>query len=274
MRYLGLFLSVWVLAAVSVAHAKNPKPLFEAGISGGAGYIPDYPAAGQSRIHGLIFPVFQFRGQVFRSDDEDGTHARIFKNSDLSFDLSFGGSFPADSKRNDARRGMPDLDWIGEVGPRIHARLLGDDDHFLRVSLATRMAFSTDFTRLDYRGLILAPVISTEHQNWLFKKISVMARLSPQWASRELHEYFYSVQAPYANDVRSEYHASSGYLGTSAYLVFAFERPVYQIFSGFGATFYDGAANAKSPLFKDRVNEAVFLAFRWYFYRSEENGHI
>lgn len=37
------------------------------------------------------------------------------------FDISFDGLFPADSDENDDRKGMPDLDFLFEVGPQLIA---------------------------------------------------------------------------------------------------------------------------------------------------------
>jgi outer membrane protein len=258
---------------VALAEVTQVKPYFETGLAGGMGYIPDYPAAGQSRLHWLAFPVFFLRGEVIRSDDEDGTRARFLRNMRVTFDLSFAGSFPTAAEKNEARRGMPDLDWMGEVGPRMHFRLFGNDAHFVRFSVAERVIFSTNFKRGDYRGMVFSPAISARHENLIFNRISVSARVSPQFATRELNEYFYTVEPEYATSVRPEYHARAGYVGTNVFSTFAYERGSHGVFAGLGASFHDGAANAQSPVFKERVNMMVFAAFRWFFYSSEREGY-
>ncbi len=265
--------TVFFVIAFSPVTPAHSKPFFEAGIAGGMGYIPDYPAAGQSRIHGLVFPVFQLRGKVFRSDDEEGTRARLFKDMATTFDISLSGSFPADSKKNEARSQMPDLDWIGEMGPRLQVRLRGNERHFIKAALAARVAFSTNFNRVDFRGLVLAPSLIAEHKKLILGQVDVSARITSQFASREMHAYFYDVEPMYATPKRREFTAKGGYLGTNVFAVFAFEQPSYALFSGFGASFHDAAANTQSPLFRERVNASVFLGFRWFFYQSQEPGH-
>lgn len=269
-KIIALALLVWG----PLVWASLEKPFFEAGLSGGAGYIPDYPGAGQSRSHALAFPIFNLRGRVFRSDDEDGTHARIFRDLNLTLDVSLGGSFPADSSQNRARENMPDLVWMGEVGPRLTTKLYGDALHYVKASVAVRMALSTDFTRVDYRGVLLAPALSAVHEELIFRKISVAVRVSPQFATQELHEYFYTVEPQHATPSRPAHRARGGYVGTSLFSVFAFERPEYGIYTGVGASFQEGAANQKSPLFKERINPVAFVGFRWYFYKSEEKGYL
>ncbi len=86
----------------------------------------------------------------------------------VTFDLSFAGSFPTSADGNGLGRGMPDLGLDGEVGPRMHVRLLGNRVHFLRFSMAERAAFSTNFKRGDYRGLVLSPSLTARHENLIF----------------------------------------------------------------------------------------------------------
>ncbi|MFC7554522.1 MipA/OmpV family protein [Pseudoroseomonas wenyumeiae] len=94
----------------------TPQPVLEAGIGGGGGWLPDYPAAGQNHLQGLAFPYVIYRGEILRSDDR-GVRSRFYSSEGIGLDLSFSGAFPSRSDDNKARRGMPDLDWQGEVGP-------------------------------------------------------------------------------------------------------------------------------------------------------------
>ena len=105
------------------------------------------------------------RGRVLRSDDEDGSRARLLKNSIFALKLSASGSFPASSDDNRARAGTL----------------------------------------------------------------------------------------------------------TSALM---YEPGAYGIFIGSSMTFHDGAANESSPLFRERMNYAGFVGFRWYFFKSNSLGYL
>ena len=265
-----------LLLFASVAHAelRMSKPLIEAGVFGGAGYVPDYPAAQQGRARFLIFPVFQFRGRVLRLDDQDGSRARLLKNSLFALELSAAGSFPASSDDNRARVGMDDLQWLGELGPRLFANLYNEGPASLRTSLALRGAFSTDFASGHFRGLTLTPGLAFDHRRFGVEALTLIARLNAQWASIELQEYFYGVPDRDALPSRRAYAANSGYMGTTLTSAFLFEPGAYGLFIGSSITFHDGAANEGSPLFRKRINYAGFMGFRWFFFKSNSLGYL
>ena len=139
--FLGININVWraiglvvILSSVGffteVQAGKEPqklvrlalpqaKPLFEVRLVSAGAYLPDYPGSKQSHASGLALPYFAYRGRVLRSDEKGALRGRLIKTERVELDLSFDGAFSSDSGENDARRGMPDLDWMGEVGPRV-----------------------------------------------------------------------------------------------------------------------------------------------------------
>lgn len=261
-------------APAAQAELRISKPLIEAGISGGAGYVPDYPAAQQGRMRFLVFPVFHLRGRVLRSDDEDGSRARLLKSSIFALELSASGSFPASSDDNRARAGMDDLQWLGELGPRLFANILNEGPASLRTSLSLRGAFSTDFGSGYFRGFTLTPGLAFDHRRFGLEFLTLIARLSAQWASVEMQEYFYGVPDRDVLPSRRAYEANSGYMGTTLTSALMYEPGAYGIFIGSSITFHDGAANESSPLFRERMNYAGFVGFRWYFFKSNSLGYL
>lgn len=117
---LGLRMMALVISGLLVnfvpAATKDGRPLFELGVMAGGGYLADYPAADESQFRGLALPYFVYRGEILRSDEKGLLRSRLIHSENFEFDISLDGSFPADS--NDNRRGLPDLDWLGEIGPR------------------------------------------------------------------------------------------------------------------------------------------------------------
>jgi outer membrane protein len=254
------------------AKIEMSKPLIEAGLSGGLGYVPDYPAAEQGRMRYLAFPVFHVRGKVLRSDDEDGSRARLLNNSLIALELSASGSFPASSDQNRARAGMDDLEWLGELGPRAFVYLYNNEGTTARVSLSVRGAFSTDFKSGHYRGITFTPGFAYDQRRFFADYLTLTARLNPQWTTREMQEYFYEVPDRDVLPTRSAYQAHAGYIGTYATMALWYEPGTYGIFAGGSIAFHDGAANEASPLFKDRLGYAGFCGFRWYFFKSNALG--
>ena len=131
----------------------DAKPLFELGVAGGGGYLPDYPAAGQSHFQGLVLPYLAYRGAIVRSDEKGILRGRIVRSDRFELDLSLAGSFAAESDDNDARRGLPDLDYLGEVGPRLQITLArAARDAKIELELPVRAVLSTDFSDLRPAG--------------------------------------------------------------------------------------------------------------------------
>ena len=64
---------------------------------------------------GLVFPVYVYRGEVFRADIS-GFGARVLRTNNLELDVGFSGSFPASSDTMPARRGMPDWARLLNLG--------------------------------------------------------------------------------------------------------------------------------------------------------------
>lgn len=271
MRFLLLLI---LLIPSAYADTRIEKPLIEMGVSGGGGFVPDYPGADQGRIRYLAFPTLYLRGKILRNDDEDGSRARIFNSTRLALELSASGSFPTKSSDNRARRGMDDLEWLGELGPRLFYSVLSTPKESLRVSIAVRAAASTDTKKITYRGLTLTPSLAYERKRIWGDYVSVSMRVAPEFASRELHSYYYSVPEKDATAERPFYSAGAGYIETWFSTSLGYERGPYGIYAGLGMNVLEGAANRSSPLFKDSITFAGFIGFRYFFYKSEAPGYL
>ncbi len=153
--------------------------------------------------------------KFLRSDDEDGSRARLLRSSIFALELSAAGSFPASSDENRARQGMRDLDWLGELGPRVFVQVLRTETVSMRASLALRGGFSTNFKSAQYRGLTFTPGIAYEKRRLMDEYLTLTARLSTQWASREMQSYFFEVTERDKTPERRTYTANAGYLGSS-----------------------------------------------------------
>jgi hypothetical protein len=252
----------------------STRPLVELAIAGGFGYVPDYPAARQGRLRYLVFPSMFLRGRTLRNDDEDGSRARIFNDPRFALELSASGSFPVDSGDNRARYGMPDLEWLGELGPRLFYSVYSDAKNSWRTSFTVRAAVSTDTRELHYRGLTLTPAIAYDRKQVWGEHLYLSLRLAPEFASRELQSYFYSVSEHDATADRPFYSANAGYMETWFSASIGYEKDRYGFYAGGGIDYHEGAANQASPLFKERVTFAGFAGFRYFFYKSEAHGYL
>lgn len=257
------------LVRPATAQAPEARPLFEAGVLGIGGIFPDYPASNQSHFQALPIPYLIYGGHYLQLTP---TSARgvFISTPALSFDLSALGAFRT-SHEDKARAGMPGLDYLGEIGPRLNLLLAHDGlSTKLDLELALRAVFSTDFSRLDYRGLVLAPELAYTQGNFMGSGGELKAGMGADFASARLMQYFYTVAPQFALPGRPAFEAQGGYLGT--HLDLSYRYPLSRRITVIGftsASLYSGATNAGSPLFKREYGVSAGLAVSFSFYQSE-----
>ena len=279
-KYLVLLLfvlaSIQVIAQQEVALEDDMRPVWEAGVLAAVFSSPEYPGAGQSQSNVIAAPYFIYRGETIRIGDGSIARAVAIDKSWYELDLSLAGSFNANSEGNEARVGMPDLDFIFELGPQLKLRLskFEFEQHGkaeLLLNLQARAVFSTDFSSIHKRGYVFQPVLSYRQRGWLSEKTALSVSLSPTWASEKLHDYFYQVDSEFVIKQRSAYDADSGYLGTDLSVGLSFNATEdIRIFTFARASLHSGSANEDSPLFIDKSTYSYGLGMVWRLWESEE----
>jgi hypothetical protein len=155
------------LAAAPAAAQEVRRPLLELGAFGGAGLVPDYPASDRSEFRALALPWLIYRGEIVQSD-ERGLRSRLYRATDLELTLNVNGALSSSSSGG-AREGMPDLEYLGEVGPSLRWTPWRDEARRTRmtVELPVRAAFGTDLSRIRHRGFVFAPEVALERNGVL-----------------------------------------------------------------------------------------------------------
>ena len=255
---------------VTVAYAENAEqPLFEAGIFAVGGWFPDYPAANQNHFHALPLPYIIYRGQYFQMS-ETAARGIFYASPAVSFDVSASGAFRS-SHDDNARRGMPGLDYMGQVGPRMNV-LLARDARYAKIDLEipVRAVFSTDLSSIAFRGFLLAPELAYTHANFMDTGGRLKLGIGPMFATARLMQYFYTVEPQFAIPGRPQFNATGGYLGSR--LSLSYRVPLNQRMSVIALVapeLYSGASNANSPLFKRQYGISAGLGLSFSFYHSE-----
>jgi hypothetical protein len=255
-----------ILLIIFSFEAKAKLSLYEYGLAVGGGYISDYPAADQGRIRTVYFPSFRYRGDLFRSDDK-GTRAMFFSSEDLDIDLSFGASFPANSEDNKARKGMNDLNWLAELGPRINYTIFKQNKHSLELEIPIRLVFETDFEFTKEQGYRFVPQI--DYKYYFTTKYILNLSFKTVWATEKLNDYFYEVGSSDVTENRERFNSKGGHLSydTSAFLLYEGEKVFY--LGGLRISNYANSVNNESPLYRVNQDTAVFFAINYFFYQSK-----
>lgn len=254
------------------------KPLWELGVIGAAFNTPEYPGASQSQNNAIVAPYFVYRGDVFRLGDGSAARAVAVEKDWIEIDLSLDAGFNANSNDNSVRSGMPDLDYVFEIGPQIRLKLLESQSssgtkQTLSFNIQTRAVFSTDFGSLNHRGYVFHPELTYQKSAWLQEDDRLTLNLSPVWATEKLHDYFYQVDQPFVTDQRSAYDAQSGYLGFEVSVGYGFDATeAIRVFMGAAVDFYDGAVNKNSPLLADTNTMSFAAGLIWRFSESQQHA--
>lgn len=250
-------------------------PLFEYGFFIGGLSMADYPASDEVRFRSLPLPVIRYHGHLFRSDEQDGTRFRLINNYHIDFDLSFGGSFPTDTGNNQARLGMPELDWTGEIGPRLlYYFYRNKSDAQIRLGLPVRTSFSTDFIRSKSVGYIVAPTFQIDKYNFLVESLSLYFNITWTFIDKNQARYFYQIDPIYSNSTRAAYDAKAGHLSYDLDLAFKYRWNKKTLLLATRYTDFSGSANNQSYLHRTSVNWSTFIGFSWILGESEETVDV
>ncbi|CAE7323468.1 vipA [Symbiodinium microadriaticum] len=219
-----LLKSAWLALCLglvaSAAHGDTvEKPLWELSVGAFGTYGPDYPASDEYHWNGIGSPLAVYRGDWLRVGDGSLVSAIAADTPAFTLDISADGAFSADSEDNNARQGMPDLDFLGEVGPKLVLHLLvGRFDNGARLTfdfeLPVRAVFSTDLRSVEHVGFVVHPELDWEFDapgdgfDW-------DVEISAQWVDEDMAALFYEVEPRFVRPDRPAFQAEGGYLGSS-----------------------------------------------------------
>lgn len=258
--------AILALAFTSPSYGEE-LPLYELGVGIGGLSIPHYLGAEQN--HNLVAPTpyLIYRGEHLRFD-RSGLRTFLVDEERFDFNISAGVNLPVDSDDNRARRGMPDLDLLLEIGPtmRYTPWQSSDDESQLRVDLPLRVAFSADGLSLDHEGLTTNPSVNYFDT---FKDWNWTASYSVIFSDRDYHSYFYDVDTADVTPQRHFYRSDAGY--TASRFSLSATRHYPNWFVGGYVRYYSqhGAANRDSPLMKQNGNISAGFIVAWLFKKSE-----
>ena len=246
-------------------------PKWEFGLGVGGVSVPHYRGSDQRKEYAAPVPYIRYSGERLKVDREGGRFF-FYEGDVMKVDASASFSFPVDSDENRARQGMPDLDPILELGPRVQFYLYESDDRAFRVraALPVRMAIATDLSNAANAGWVFSPYLQLRYSSSWNASLSV----GPIWATEKYHDYFYQVDPEFATATRPAYDASGGYSGSRITLTSS--KRFNNIWVGFFARYdsLNGAVFENSPLVKRNDSLMVGVAISYIFMRSKQMVEI
>lgn len=242
-------------------------PKWEAGAGLAVINFPDYRGSNERETYVLPIPYFVYRGDFLKVDDQR-VRGLFFKNDHAEMDVSINGSVPVQSKNNQARQGMPDLDPTLEIGPSLNFFLYRSADNKRKVDLRLplRAVIASDFSEVRSVGWIFQPNINIDHvlkNGW---KLGMLA--GPIFSNRRHHQYFYGVEEAYAKAERPSYNAGGGYAGSQILMALSKRYRDFWVGSFIKWDTLQGAVYEDSPLVKTKQHFTGGFAISWVFGQS------
>lgn len=271
-RMVTVVFTIFLFSLPAAVFAQEQKPVWELGLGVGAIYIPDYRGSNEGRVYALPYPYFVYRGDIIKVDRQT-ISGKVFKTDRVLLDVSFYGSVPVDSDKNDARAGMEDLDPTFEIGPALDITILKNKEkkYALRVNLPVRAVFSTDFNSVTYEGWIISPRLNFEKGDIIpGTGLNLGVSVGPIFSDNGYHDYFYSVEPAYVTPWRPAYNAKGGYSGTSLTVGLSKAYKRLRLNAFVSADFLQGAAIDDSPLVKRETSLMGGFSIAWIFFQSKD----
>lgn len=254
-------------------------PRLEAGLAGAGLNVSAYPSSSVRSQRNFLVPWLIYRSDKVQVKD-GGVKLIAYQSEKLTVDLGISGSLNADTSITPVRDGMPDIDYLLELGPRFKVPLFDRTNEFMerdRLDWVTayRFAISTDFGRVDFRGPVLNTELSYEKEGLLKDKLTVGVSVGATWLGNQMMDYFYSVDSQFATPDRPEYRATAGFLGVDLSAGVEYNiTPNASVFVSAGIESFSGSRNDDSPLFEEDLSRRLILGFAWTLYQSKDTVRV
>ncbi len=245
----------------------------ELGAGGFAASIPEYPGAGEQTNIALPLPYVKYQDEHIEVDRE-GLTGWLWEAENWHLDISMAGGLPVDSEDSEARRGLPDLDWVLEIGPSIKYYWQGEPraEQFGYAELFYRKATAFDFDSLTNAGWRYGVGLSYEQPLLAIGKgtLNLAWRFNGNFADARYLDYYYGVEPQYATAERPAHRHDDGYAGSDISLGLVYQTPEFWLGGFLRYYALSDSEQTASPIFHVAEEWAAGVALFWIFYKNRE----
>lgn len=170
----------------------------------------DYRGSDQYHNHILPIPYFSY---TTKTTEAESSFLRqlLFAFSIFEVKLGISAGLSVDSSKNDARSGMPNLDYTFELGPLFVMNFYKGKNLHFNLNTSARRTFYTNLeNRLGVYGTygVSYLLLSYEYESFYWETTAALT-----WGSKGFHDYYYQVEKRFATADRPEYESRAGYSG-------------------------------------------------------------
>ncbi|PTU32610.1 MipA/OmpV family protein [Stenotrophobium rhamnosiphilum] len=263
---------VFTSAPDDLKPALAAKPKWEIGVAALGAYVFDYPGSDQNHRNTVVLPFGIYRSNLL-SADQDGVRSKLAKTNRWELNVGASAGFSTKSDRNADRKGMPDLDFILELGPSLEYKLGIWDRSTLTAVGQVRTAFAAR-SDIKYIGITAEPQLTYDRRAFLHPRMQLRIDLASKFGFDGFNDYYYDVIPKYATPTRPAYSSKNGYLYSSlGTRLFVAATPRLSVFVANQLLLGKGSANADSPLFKNSFNYAFGAGFAYSLFVSKDQAY-
>lgn len=251
------------------------EPLWEVRIGGTGLYGPDYPGASDSSANGVVAPLVIYRGEKVRFGEYGVARAIAAENKRFELDLSVDAVYSANSTDGGAREGMPDLDYLLQIGPQLVVNFkdtgwTSEGRKSLKLRSPVRAVAATDFKGIDHVGYIAEPQLVYQRKYGGDLRSGWSTTLFATFADEGLNDYWYGVGPQFVTAERDYHDGKAGYVSTGFRASWTRElTDDFQVFLTYQGRSFSGAANEDSPLLQEDFTHAASVSFVWKAFKSK-----
>lgn len=261
-----------VLALSDLTNQVYAKERFEWGLGALTMQGHHYRGSDQSKTYFFPIPYFVYTSDKIEAEPSF-IRGTFYENSWFAFKLSVIVGLNVESEENDARQGMPSLDYTFEAGPMAIFKLWKSQDRkrSLTFEIPFRHSFVTDLTYVDENGFFSIPYLNfIQAQTEKLLGWGYEASIAYMWGSSKFHNFYYGVNPIYATENRPTYDAKAGYSGTQLTVVLKKRWKDLVLIPFIRWDYLKGTAFEDSPLVKQKSYLLGGLGIFWLFGGDKE----
>lgn len=265
---ISLIISSSVVNASDVPETHVDKTEWSLGAGIGVFDYLLYPGAVESKGFILPVPYFTFRSPRFEVDR--GFRSFLYDSNEVVIDISADFGLPVESDDTQARKGMPDLDFMLQIGPSLEFKLNDKNKSYFgaRFEIPLRVAFVTDFPDVENIGYLIEPRFSFDHRRSVNAPVAHKTTIGIKFATQDFYAYYYDVAPEYANPVRPVYTSDAGFGGSFIKYRISYKTNDFIYWMLIRYQSLRGAEFEDSPLVLKNDYYFVGIGFSWIFANS------
>ena len=263
-----LKISLNILLSLSLFYSVNSVSkdiIWDLGAGVAAFSLDLYPGSAAKKQY--IFPIPYFTLVTKSLEIDRGIRGFLFKSENVVLDVSADLGIPVDSDDSQARKGMPDLDAVLQVGPSLELLLteLRRDQIDVRFELPLRAAIASDIKHTRNEGWLMEPRFSIEKRRMYKSGLAMKFTLGLKYATRDFHAYYYDVAPNFSTATRPAYASEKGYGGSFANVRASWREGDWIWWTLLRYQNLNGAVFEDSPLVEEKGYYLFGVGFAWVF---------